>query len=111
MPVRTTDITWRVERAASQQIRDLPDEVQAEYPALVNLVREMVCDFINAREHCDGKTHGVACLGGISGGGKVLKVRGRVPNRGASRSLRLEIAVYCATREATVLSAEWRRDK
>lgn len=104
-------IRWEISRDTRDEIFDLlPPEAQNCYPAMVLGMKERICGYINAHNQCDGKTKGVSVLEGCDGGGKVMKVRCAVPGRGASRSLRVIMAIFCDGKRVLVTGADWRKD-
>lgn len=104
-------VTWEISREVRSEIFGiLPLDAQNDYKCMVRGLRATVCDYINASRRCDAKTNSIACLGGCDGGGKILKVRCPLPGRGASRSLRVTLAVFCEQKRVAVVDASWRRE-
>lgn len=104
-------VTWEISRSVRSEVFGLlPQDARSDYKCMVRGLRAAVVDYINASNRCDAKTNSISCLGGCDGGGKLLKVRCPLPGRGASRSLRVTLAVFCEAKRVQVVDASWRRE-
>lgn len=109
-PITPGSIQWNVDAPARAVIRTLPPEVHNNYRDVREALQVKVCAFINSHNSCDGKTNGISAMGSIGDGGKKLKVDLAIPGRGASRSLRVGLAVFCEPRVIHIITVDWRKD-
>ena len=105
------DVKWFVSEEGATDLAEVRSNFGDRYKASVLALRETLCAFFSNDGACTSK-HGTAIspLGGVDGGGKLLKVRWLRPGSGRSGGLRLAFVAFCESRQVVLCRAWARKD-
>ena len=103
------DVTWLVADYPAGDFEDIREAFGDLYKPNVAALQDLLCNFFTSDDDCASKYgSAISPVGGVAGGGKLLKVRWSTPGGGRSGGLRLAYAVFC-DRKLVVLCGAWAR--